>query len=150
MRKNKKFTFSVEEARWYGSNHKIEQWVHSFLTTIGNNRGFSDGLKLQKRYWLGPVLCDLNMFGRCCGPEDGLKYYEPLLNFEERVKKMQLSIRDGWEVPPLIVNHNKGKFELNDGNHRYEALRRLDIHMYWVIFWDSDNHLHTLKERIKR
>lgn len=32
----------------------------------------------------------------------------------------------------------EGEFELNDGNHRLEAFRRLGVERYHVIFWCTE------------
>lgn len=142
--------FNVKEAIEYSSKGKIEEWVHFFLNSVGNNIPFSEGLKLQKRYWLGPILYDLNKVSRCCGPEEDIKYHEPIENWENRVKKMEELIKKGWQMPPLIVNHDKGQLEINDGNHRHEALKRAGIKKFWIIFWDSDHadNLKKFKEEI--
>lgn len=131
--------FNVEEAIDYSSKGKIEEWVHIFLNSVGNNVAFSEGLKLQKRYWLGPILYDLEKINRCCGPEEDIKFHEPTENWEKTVQKMMELIQNGWDMPPLIVNHDKGQLEINDGNHRHEALMRSGIEKFWVIFWDSDH-----------
>jgi hypothetical protein len=33
------------------------------------------------------------------------------------------------------------KYELNDGNHRLEALKKLGINQYWVIIWGKKNRI---------
>ena len=42
-----------------------------------------------------------------------------------------------WDMPPLIVDGKiiNNKHEINDGNHRFEALKMLGIKEYWVILW---------------
>ncbi|XMB85241.1 ParB/RepB/Spo0J family partition protein [Mycoplasmatota bacterium WC44] len=130
--------FSVAEAIDYSKVGKIEEWVHIFLNSVGNNIPFSEGLKLQKRYWIGPILYDLNKINRCCGPEKDIKFYEPVENWERRINNMVALIKSGWEMSPLIVNHNNGYLEINDGNHRHEALKRVGIDKFWVILWDSE------------
>ena len=40
-------------------------------------------------------------------------------------------------MPPLIVSIEDGSFVLNDGNHRFEALKQLGIREYWVIIWET-------------
>lgn len=134
-----KMDYNVKEAIEYSKNGKLEEWVHLFLNSVGNNVSFSEGLKLQKRYWIGPILYDLSKINRCCGPEDDIKFQEPVENWERRINNMIELINKGWEMPPLIVNHDKGYLEINDGNHRHEALKRVGIDNFWVIFWDSDN-----------
>lgn len=131
--------FNVEEAIEFSKEGRIEEWVHIFLNSVGNNIPFSQGLKLQERYWLGPILIDLNRINRCCGPEEDIKYFEPFDRWDVRVSRIQELIRKGWNMPPLIVNHSDGYLEINDGNHRYEALVREGISHSWVILWDSDS-----------
>jgi hypothetical protein len=58
--------------------------------------------------------------------------------FEIYVREMVKSFKKGWDAPPLIVQYHEGSLTLNDGNHRYEALRRCGIKRYWVIFWFND------------
>ena len=40
--------------------------------------------------------------------------------------------------PPLIVHFYDHKWELNDGNHRHEAYKRLGIIEYPVIVWITE------------
>ena len=42
------------------------------------------------------------------------------------------------DMPPLIVHYTQGQFELSDGNHRYEAYRRLGFPTVWVIMWITE------------
>ena len=37
---------------------------------------------------------------------------------------MDESIEAGWEPPPLLAEYRAGRLLLQDGNHRYEALKR--------------------------
>ena len=134
-----KLLFNVEEAIAFSKEGKIEEWVHLFLNSVGDNPPFSEGLKLMKRYWLGPILMDLDKLNRCCGPEEDIKYVEPVENWERHVTKMQEAIKNGWDMPPLIINHYDGYLEVSDGNHRHEALKREGIKKFWVILWDSDD-----------
>ncbi len=137
--------FTVDEALQYSNDGIIEEWIHSFLTTVGNNRGLSDGLKLQKRYWIGPVLVNVNELYRSCGPETDMEFVEPVENWEARVNKLCESIKNGWSVPPLIAANVAGKLSLRDGNHRLEALQRMNYKQFWVIIWDSDSMENLLK-----
>lgn len=131
----------LQEALEARKTETIENWVHDFLNQEGNNQGFSEGLKRFKRYWLGPVLMDLRKIKRCCGPEPEMVYHEPEENFNRRIDGIMKAIENGKEMPPLIVKYENGVYELNDGNHRHEALLRMNQPYYYVILWDSDNHL---------
>lgn len=130
--------FNLKSAIIFGERGKIEQWIHGFLCGEGDNRPFSNGLKLSKRYYIGPIKISLNKFNRCCGPEDHMKYTIYKDAFEYRVNKMMDEIKSGWDIPPLIINYSNGVFELNDGNHRNEALKRSNITEYYAIIWITD------------
>lgn len=138
---------SLSNAILYGNKGKIEKWIHDFLCGKGGNKPFSDGLKLFKRHFIGPIKVSLNNFKRCCGPEDNMKYIIDKDRFEHIVSKMINEIKNGWDMPPLIINYSNGVFELNDGNHRYEALKRSEITEYYAIIWITDEEdLHSFKE----
>lgn len=130
--------FSVKGAVEYAGKGMIEEWVHEYLMTVGKNPEFSVGLKLQKRYWAGPVEFNLDKLARCCGPEENMEYRVDANMFEIYVDEMVKSLKNGWEAPPLIVQYHEGSLTLNDGNHRYEALKRCEINRCWVIFWFND------------
>lgn len=116
----------------------INEWIHGFLCTEGKNKEFSDELKLYDRYFIGPIKMPLKLFERCCGPEEGLKYEVDKNSFELTVNNMINSLEDGWDMPPLIINYKNNKFEINDGNHRLEALIRTKHEEYHVIIWITE------------
>lgn len=129
---------TLQKALDYQKNNNIEEWIHLFLHDEGDNLPFSEGLKLEKRYFIGPVLLPLSLFQRCCGPEKDLKYVIDEKHFEYNVKKIMERFQSGWDMPPLIINYHHKIFELNDGNHRFEALKRLNVESYDVIIWTTD------------
>ena len=141
--------YTIKEALQYSKNGQIEEWVHSFLNTVGKNKPFSEGLKMQKRFWLGPVMYDLSKVTRCVGADNTFKYFEPAENFENRVKGLQQARSKGFQFPPLIVENVNGELILSDGNHRIEALKREGVKEYWVIFWGSEGkeNLSKLKKK---
>ena len=130
-------TYTLSGALEYGKQGKIEEWVHEFLLGVGDNPTFSEGLKLQKRFYAGPVRMPLHLFKRICGPEEDMKYRNPAEGFELHVGNMVSAIREGWDMPPLIVQFGEEGLELNDGNHRFEALIRTGETHHHVIFWTS-------------
>lgn len=140
--------FSVKGALDWARRGLIEEWVHEFLTTVGKNSEFSVGLKLQKRYWAGPVEMEFDRMIRCCGPEEHMEYRHDADEFNRYVDEMVKSLRNGWEAPPLIVQYHEGRFTVNDGNHRYEALKKYGINKYWVILWfnDQENYIRGMDE----
>lgn len=129
---------TLSSAVGYARNGKLEEWIHTYLLSDGHNKEFSDGLKLFDRYFLGPVKMPLSLFKRCCGPEEDMKWVIPKANFEEKVKQLMQVITENEDMPPLIVSYVDGHFELNDGNHRFEAYQRLGIAEYYVIVWITE------------
>ncbi|NLB91122.1 MAG: ParB N-terminal domain-containing protein [Clostridiales bacterium] len=134
-------TYSAKE---YANQNILEEWVHEFLCGEGDNKEFSEGLKREKRYFKAPKIMSLDLFKRCYGPEPGMKYHIPpedkdqLKNFWININSIAKRYSQGdWDMPPLIVEECDGVLELNDGNHRYEALKSLGINQYWVIVWGT-------------
>jgi hypothetical protein len=130
--------FTVKEAIEFSNKGAIEEWVHSFLTTVGDNQALSDGLKLEKRYWVGPILIKLDRLKRCMGPEQYMEFVDSVENWEKHIQKFQKLVKDRWDMPPLIVQNINGELSVRDGNHRLEALRREGYDEFWVIIWHSE------------
>lgn len=132
------FEPTTKSALEYATENKLEEWVHIFLCGEGDNKGFSDGLKLAKRHYAEPKVINFDLFIRCCGPEPNMKWQVDKSGFTQRVNNIADRYKTGaWDMPPLIVNDSDGVLELNDGNHRYEALKTLGINEYWVIIWKT-------------
>jgi len=132
------YTATATSAIEFAQAGCLEEWIHLFLCNEGDNRAFSDGLKLQPRRYHPPCMMNLDQFERCCGPETGLKYQISASGFRKNVKAIMKKFKTGnWDMPPLIINRVNGAYELNDGNHRYEALRKLGVCAYWIIIWET-------------
>jgi len=126
----------------FANDGKLEEWIHKYLLGEGKNKGFSDGLKLEPREYEGPKLMNLDLFTRFYGPEPGMKYSineddkEQIKWFWFNIGGISERYKNGnWDMPPLIIQDCEGGYELNDGNHRFEALKMLGIKEYWVILW---------------
>jgi len=122
--------------RWADAG-KLETWIHEYLTGEGNNKAFSDGLKLMQRRYFGPIVFPLRHLVRCTGPEETMKYRVSRDSFEQRVQRIGQALQQGFDLPPLIVHYFGGQFELNDGNHRYEALIRNRVEHFGVVIWTT-------------
>lgn len=129
---------TTSSAIGYARNGKLEEWIHTYLLSDGHNKEFSDGLKLLDRYFLGPVKMPLSLFKRCCGPEENMQWIVSKESFEQKVKKLEQVLLEEKDMPPLIVHYVNHHFELNDGNHRWEAYSRLGIEEYYVIVWITE------------
>ncbi len=127
--------FTSEGALRAAKKGHLEEWIHEFLSNEGNNIPFSQGLKLEPRYFIGPMKMPLSLFTRCCGPEPELKYTIDKQGFEHRVNAIIGRLENGWDMPPLIVNYFDDQFELSDGNHRYEALIKKGVKEHYFIIW---------------
>jgi len=134
---------TLTSAIGYARNGKLEEWIHAYLQSDGHNQAFSDGLKLFDRYFLGPVKMPLSLFKRCCGPEADMKWQVSAEGFERKVRDLQKVISDNNDMPPLIVHYVEGEFELNDGNHRFEAYSRLGVKEAYVIVWITEKEEYT-------
>lgn len=139
-----KYAGTLTSAMEWAQQGRLEEWVHLYLLSDGHNREFSDGLHLVDRQFLGPVTMPLRLFHRCCGPEEGMRWQIPEQVWEGKVESLMQVIRDGTDLPPLIVHYliepgkSEGEFELSDGNHRHEAYRRLGVAEAPVIVWITD------------
>jgi len=132
------YPFTLKGAMDYARKGLIEAWVHGFLNGPGHNKAFSDGLKLKPRYFVGPIPVELDKLKRRCGPEPDMIYRVDREGFESIVNGMIQALRNGWDMPPLIVNYANGYFEVNDGNHRHEALKRIGAKVFYAILWTTD------------
>ncbi|MBQ3598382.1 MAG: ParB-like nuclease domain-containing protein [Clostridia bacterium] len=139
---------SLSCAQEFSKQGKLEEWVHAYLLSDGRNKDFSDGLKLFDRYFIGPLKMSLSLFTRCCGPEENMKWRINEEWFEKHVSDLMEVIKREKDMPPLIVHflveNGKDCFELNDGNHRLEAYRRLGIEEYYVIVWITEKYEYEL------
>jgi hypothetical protein len=133
--------FNVPAAQRYAREGRLEEWIHAYLNT-GHwaNLGLSQGLRLQKRYWAGPVEMELAQLIRCCGPEPEMEYRMTPEAWEERVTRIARGLTpDGLthplDLPPLIAQYRGGLLSLRDGNHRHEAMRRTGWRTAWALIW---------------
>lgn len=135
---------SLTSAQAFAKAGKLEEWVHAYLLSDGDNEPFSHGLKLFDRYFLGPVTLPLSLFHRCCGPEENMKWRVHPVWFEEKVQKLMAAIQTDPDMPPLIVHYlfsetdGTPEFELNEGNDRFEAYKRLGFSQTPVIVWITE------------
>ena len=72
-----KYEPTTASAVEFAKHGRLEEWIHLFLCNEGDNKAFSDGLKLEPRRYSASEIMRLDLFERCCGPEDGIKHYIP-------------------------------------------------------------------------
>jgi hypothetical protein len=137
--------FRLETAINAGKNDDIEQWVHTYLCSQGNNKPFSDGLYKAERFWRGPLLVPMSLLERTCGPEPHLPYRVSLEHWQLRISEYAGTFHTLSDFPPLIVNWHQNKWLISDGNHRYGAFSQLGLKTCWIIIWYAnltDYHCH--------
>lgn len=137
---------TLSSAQEWARHGKLEEWVHAYLLSDGDNKPFSDGLKIVDRIYLGPIVMPLALFHRCTGPEEGIRFRVHPVAWENHVQELMKAIPLDPDIPPLIVHYlipegkTEGEFELNDGNNRWEAYTRLGVETAHVIVWITDRY----------
>ena len=143
--------FTQQTAIEHARAGTLETWIHEYLQGEGRNSPFSDGLRLAPRQYWGPILFPLALLSRCTGPEPEMQYQVPVHDFEPRVVNIQKVIDAGADLPPMIVNYSSGTLQLNDGNHRWEALVRSKVESFGIVIWTTgEGDLAQFKEQYHR
>jgi hypothetical protein len=143
--------YDVASAKKYAADGQIEAWIHAYLME-GDwaNPGLSEGLKLQPRYWVGPVEVPLDDLVRTCGPEPDVSFPVDPDGWELKVTLLARNIQSPADLPPVIAEYLQGILYVRDGNHRHEALRRYGADRCWVLIWhnsEEDWKKHMVEER---
>jgi hypothetical protein len=130
------FEFTVHGARAASAADQIDEWVHAYLTgSPGANLPMAIGLRLQRRWWIGPVRVPTASLTRICGPEPEMPYRTTPEAWEAKVSAIGVAASDTDSLPPLILEYRGAYLALCDGNHRYEALRRRGDGSVWAFIW---------------
>jgi hypothetical protein len=128
--------FNLGSAQEYARAGRLEAWLHGYLNSGDwKNPGLSEGLKLQKRWWKGPVEIEIKRLSRVVGPEEGMEYRENPQDWQRRIGQMVQDFEVKEELPPLIVEYRKGDLSVRDGSHRLAAMEFLGWTSAWVIIW---------------
>lgn len=117
----------------------LTEWVIEYLRQSGDNAVLARDLLRQGTYHTGLVDFPIEKLERLLGPNRSFDYYEEPAKYEHRVEAMVENIKNGWKPAPLIASRIwSDHFELNDGAHRAEALRRCGIRTYPTVFFFED------------
>ncbi len=139
--------FDVLAVQQYAREGRLEEWIHAYLNGgEWANPGLSLGLKLQQRWWNGPLELPLAELVRCCGPEAEMEFRVDAHAWAVRTARLAQGFADPLSLPPLIVVYDDGYLSIRDGNHRYGAMQRLGWTTCWVLIWyntEEDYHVHT-------
>lgn len=145
--------FTLNAAMEYAANDDIETWIHLFLNGEGDNVGLSEGLKMKRRFWLGPIEIDISYLDRALGPELNMEYVEDENWWNYNINQISNRIESGWDMPPLIAENSEGSLSVRDGNHRLGALQKLNKEKCYVIIWDDrsiGNILKVIEKKSKK
>jgi hypothetical protein len=143
---------TLESALKLGDSSKIETWIHNFLLQPEphGNRGLSEGLKLKKRFWIGPIKLDLSELIQGCGPEPTYPYYEKEENWNYTIEKFICRLKNGEMPSPLIVEYRNKRLHIADGNHRFASLTKVGYKSYWCFVWfNSEDEFEYYKKNME-
>ena len=129
------FSATLAGAVQWAKDGRLDEWVHRYLLGDGANAALSDGLKLERRYFIGVLEMPTALFQRCCGPEEGMPFRVHPERFRRKVDALKAAIAAGVALPPLIAQFTRRGFTLSDGNHRFEAYAQLGVPTVPVIVW---------------
>jgi FMN phosphatase YigB (HAD superfamily) len=132
--------FSLASARHAADEGRLAEWVVDFLASPGSsNPALAAALGFSGATYLGPIRFALDRLTPMAGPE-GVEVVVAVAEevWESDVEAMEHSIEQGWHPPPLLVSHHDGKYFLEDGNHRYETMRRTGATHAWTILLFAD------------
>jgi hypothetical protein len=132
--------FSLASARGAADEDRLAEWVLDFLTSPGSdNAPLAAALAFSNAAFLGPIRFELDRLTPMAGPDEN-RVVVPVAeeDWESDVEAMEHSIEQGWHPPPLLVSHRDGRYFLEDGNHRYETLRRSGTTHAWAILVFAD------------
>lgn len=145
---------TLTNCRQWTQNGQLAAWLHRYLLSEGDNAPLSEGLTEEQAVFHGPVTMPMHLFSRCSGPAaEGLTFRVDAGWWEYKVARIVEAVKKGADLPPLIIGWRvteetpDGAFELNDGNHRWEAFRRLGVAEYPVILWCYEEQLPWLLAR---
>jgi hypothetical protein len=129
----------------------LPHWVGEFLASRGSdNATLAAALALREHWWLGPLRLPLDLLVPLAGPDDDALCPVDAEEWEEDVGTMEDSIEEGWEPAPLLAQFDRGDLLLQDGNHRYEALRRSGETHAWVLLWfDDPEDLGVFRDKVR-
>lgn len=142
---------TLAQALEMARENRIEDWVNEFLNQSDHhgNAGLSKGLKLQKRFWQGPLELDFVSLIQGCGPSKEYPFYEPEIDWNITISKFKERLENGENPPPLIVEYRPSGFYIADGNHRYGAMKEVGLTKYWCVVWcNSEKDYLSFKENL--
>ncbi len=127
--------FTIDGARVAATRGQLRQWVEDFLASEGSdNAELGVGLSRSYEWWFGPVELPIDHLQRLAG-RPGQPVLETLEEHEWRddVDDLAAKLERGYLPAPVVVTYRDGKLELEDGNHRVEAMLRAGLDQAWSV-----------------
>lgn len=128
---NNKFTLENAEVAY--QEGLILPWIINYLKTQGNNPDLASRIERAelKVVELRPI--PFSKFSRIIGPEEGMIFPETIEVFNDRIAKLVTAIERGENFPPLVVTDFWKLGTIQDGAHRFEALKKSGYDSYPAV-----------------
>ena len=141
-----KSEFSLHEAQQAHQENKLVSWIVNYLYTQGNNHSLASRIERAELKVVDLREIPLNKFVRIIGPEEGMIFHEPEEVMESRVVKLMEAIANAEQFPPLVVTDFWELGTIQDGAHRFEALKRSGYETYTaVVLFEKEESLTWLE-----
>ena len=144
--------YSIDTAREYAERNELDKWCQLFLRDgsyehANPNLPLADGLLLEERFYIGPLLIDFDLITPMRIEKDVTDENDKLFYLEK-----ESGIVDNYQeynMPPLILEYRDDKLYLVDGSHRFSALKKIGINEYYAIVWGNKSLEEEFKTRNK-
>ena len=139
---------SLSAKKW-AEDRRVEEWVHKYLLSGKGGKSdpeFSEGLKREKRWWIGPIELSLNDLSPAVGTDTGMEFVVDKDKWYAWTSRLAKSFSNPAALPPLIAEYRACELSIRDGNTRYGAMKLLGWSTCSVIIWynlESDYHQHN-------
>ena len=132
-------TFDVASCLAAAEAGHLEDWIHGYLAGgPWANAGLSTGLRLQRRWWTGPLPLRLDTLKRCCGPEPEMEFRMNAEDWRRKVSGIASRLTDPLQLPPLNVEWRSDHLSVRDGSHRHAAASLAGWTACWAVVWHND------------
>lgn len=116
---------TLASAREYVMQDRLNKWVQLFLRGDGKNRRLADGLIENNFRFMTLTSLEIEKLTIPKGIPQYLTESNDQEWFVYVVNEMINQIKNGWDLPPLIVHYDRAGYHVMDGRHRIEALRKI-------------------------
>lgn len=145
----KKIFGTLSCAREYAEADRLDEWVQLFLRGDGKNIKLADGLAESNFKYMGIFSIHLTDLDVTRDVPEYLTDANDIKWFNDKVDDMINNIRSGWDMPPLIVHYQNGRYHPMDGRHRNVALHKAGIKdVPAVIAVNTEEDYHHFMERL--